>query len=104
MVSMNHRFSMRMSWHTPCPLSSWLPGGFGEQDHEGVVFDGLDEVMVEAGGLGAARIELLSVTRTRDHDRVLEFHFLPESARDVVAVHPGKADVEQDDIGPAGPG
>ena len=60
--------------------------------------DGLDELAVEPGGAPRFR-PLDAVASDGDQQRVLEAAVLTQPAGDLVAVHAGKADVQQHGVG-----
>src|SRR6202034_4123825 len=73
--------------------------GLADQRDEGVIIDGLDQVVVEARLSGAEAILVLAVAGDGDD------HDIPESvaaklACDLIAVHAGQADVEEDEFRP----
>ena len=78
------------------PLSATCPMS-GE---ERVEVDRLDQVMVEPRLARAAAGLLLPVARDGDDDGVLAALLSPQLGGHLVAVHPGKADVEEHDLGP----
>src|SRR5262249_42504808 len=93
-----------MPGNTPRERGSSARGrgiGLGKQDLEVLEVDGLHEVGVEAGLLGTAGVLLLAVASHRDEHDPAEILVLPASAGDLVAVHAGQADVEEDEVGPA---
>ncbi len=69
--------------------------GLTMQDgEEFVVADGLDQMMIESCGTGPASIFILAVARDGDNQGIFAILCLLEPRCDVVAVHPGKAEVE----------
>ena len=79
-------------------LSSSAGSSVRQERKQGVVVERLDEVMVEARFLRAAAVLVLAVAGDGDDDGVLAALFPPEPGRDLVAVHAGKPDVEQDEF------
>src|SRR5262249_20451469 len=70
----------------------------GKEAAEGIGQDGLGDVVVEAGLVGAAAVILLAVAGERDQDRSREAGLLPQPAGNVVAVDFRQADVEHDNF------
>jgi hypothetical protein len=60
--------------------------------------DGLDEMVVEAGGVGEAPILFFAPTREGNDNRSLKGRLLSDAATDFVAVHSGHAYVKQDEL------
>ena len=58
--------------------------------------------MVEARLAAAAAVVVLAVTRDGDDDGVLAMPIFPENRRDLVAVHAGQPDVEENELRPEG--
>jgi hypothetical protein len=69
-----------------------------EQRSEHVEVDPLYEVMVKARLARRAVVFLLAASRDGDDDRGLAGRLLPESSGDLVAVHEGEDDVEEDEF------
>src|SRR5690606_20860909 len=100
------------TWFTPAPeprrtgldsRSSVLrSAGRGPRNElpEGAAVDGLRQVLVEAGLERLALVLLLRPARKREQPDQLAVGTCPDAPRDLVAVHLGQADVEQDDLRP----
>src|SRR5690606_34583201 len=61
---------------------------------------GLDEMLVESRFERAEPILGLAVSGQRDEEHAAELGILSQTTSDLVAVHPWKPDVEEDDLGP----
>jgi len=70
--------------------------GGGEEGADFFYVDGLDHVVVDAGGAGTGAILLLAVAGDGDDEEVCAAGFGAEAAGDFVAIHEREADVEQD--------
>jgi hypothetical protein len=57
-------------------------------------------MVIEPRGLAASSIFLLSRAGKRDDQTIFTAFLVPESHCDVIAGHPSKAKVEQDELGP----
>src|SRR5690606_15349756 len=73
-------------------------GGGGEGGEDALELDGFDEVVVEAGAQRALAVFGLAVAGEGDQAH-LQAGELAGALGDLVAVHDGQADVEQDDVG-----
>jgi hypothetical protein len=62
--------------------------------------DWLDRMMVKPRIARAVMIFLLPIPGDGDDEHFFEIHIFPERGRDLVAIHSGQADIEQDDVGP----
>src|SRR4051812_29665833 len=69
--------------------------GAGEERDERVEIDGLHEMVVEPRLAGTAAVFVLAISRDGDDDGGRAARFFPEDLRDLVAVHPREADVEE---------
>jgi hypothetical protein len=75
-----------------------------EQWEEGIEIDGFDEVVVKARSPGAAVKHIRIIGRYSNNEDILQLRVTPDLVGDLKAVHPGKTDIQQDDIGPTGSG
>src|SRR6478609_3881899 len=75
---------------------STVPGR--KQREQGIVVERLREVEVEARTLRPAAVLVLAVPGDGNNHGILAALFLPELRDDLVAAHPRKADIEQDEI------
>ena len=60
---------------------------------------GLDQIVIEPGGVAAAPVVVLSPAGERDERRLAELRTRSDAAGDLVSVEPRHADVEEHDIG-----
>src|SRR4051794_11873092 len=82
---------------------SWSPR-LADERHQGVVRDGLHEMVVDAGVVRTPTVLLGPIAGDRD-DRGSPAPLLPpEMLGDLPAVHPGQADVQQHEHRPVRPG
>ena len=74
-------------------------GDAGEDIFDGSDFDGLGEVEVEASLSGPPLVVFASPTGEGDQDGSAERRLAAELFRDVIAIHAGKPDVQENDVG-----
>jgi hypothetical protein len=75
-----------------------------EQREDGLESDGFDEMVVEAGSLGAARKHTFVISRYCNNKYFIKQRVAPDLLCDLKAVHPRKTDIQEENIGPAGSG
>src|SRR5436305_329577 len=69
-----------------------------EQRQQRRMVDRLDQVVVDARFTGPLSVLQPSVTRDGDEDGILAGRFLPEPYGDLITIHAGQAEVEEDEL------
>jgi hypothetical protein len=82
------------------PPLGWTIGLQIQESAEFVVTDGFDQMMIGPGGQTASSIFLLSIALDRVDQAIFTAFLLATSRCDVMAAHPRKAKVEQNQLGP----
>ena len=81
-------------------VSAICRSGFGEQEHQLIVIDRLDQVMIKPSLLCPPSIFLLAIAGNGNDDRVSTVQVLPQFRSHFVTVQARQADVQEDVVRP----